>query len=62
MPCWGHFETVRRLALGAKASEPRYYVGVDLGQSRDPTAIAVRQVDPPPPVPEDDFGPKLNSR
>jgi len=53
MPSWGHFETVRQLGLGAKASEPRYYVGVDLGQSRDPTAIAVvRQVDPPGPVPE----------
>ena len=49
MSCWEHFETVRQLGLGAKASEPRYYVGVDLGQSRDPTAIAVvRQVDPPP--------------
>ena len=49
MPSRGHFETVRQLGLGAKASEPRYYVGVDLGQSRDPTAIAVvRQVDPPP--------------
>jgi len=35
------------------ASEPRYYVGVDLGQSRDPTAIAVvRRIDPPRPVPE----------
>ena len=44
------------------ASEPRYYVGVDLGQSRDPTAIAVvRRVESPGPVPEDDFGlkPKL---
>src|SRR5262249_11473252 len=41
----------------------RYCVGVDLGQSRDPTAIAVvRRVDPPGPVPEDDFGlkPKPN--
>jgi hypothetical protein len=41
---------------------PRYYVGVDLGQSRDPTAIAVvRRVDPPEPVPEDDFGLKPKS-
>jgi hypothetical protein len=41
-------------------SEPRYFVGVDLGQSRDPTAIAVvRRVDPPRPVPEDQK-PKLN--
>src|SRR6516165_7930491 len=48
MPSRGHFETVRQLGLGAKASEPRYYVGVDLGQSRDPTAIAVvRQVPEP---------------
>ena len=39
---------MRRLALGAKASEPRYYVGVDLGQSRDPTG----RVDLPRPVPE----------
>src|SRR5215469_5866423 len=41
------------------ASEPRYYVGVDLRLS---TAIAVaRRVEPPWPVPEDDFGlkPKL---
>jgi hypothetical protein len=53
MSCWGHFETMRRLGLGAKASAPRYYVGLDLGQSRDPTAIAVvRRVDPPPPVPQ----------
>ena len=37
------------------ASEPRYYIGVDLGQSRDPTAITVvRRVDPPRPVPEHD--------
>jgi hypothetical protein len=53
---WGFSELMRRQALGAAASEPRYYVGVDLGQSRDPTAIAVvRRVEPPRPVPEDDF-------
>src|SRR5436305_11792638 len=40
---------------GSTASEPRYYVGLDLGQSRDPTAIAVvRRIDPPRPVPEHD--------
>ena len=36
-------------------SEPRYFVGVDLGQSRDPTAITVvRRVEPTRPVPEAD--------
>ena len=62
MASWGIFEATRRMAMGAAANEPRYYVGVDLGQSRDPTAIAVvRRVEPPGPVPEDDFGlkPKL---
>ena len=62
-PGWGVVEFTRRVAMGAAASEPRYYVGVDLGQSRDPTAIAiVRRVDLPRPVPEDDFGlkPKPN--
>jgi hypothetical protein len=49
MTSWGLYELTRQQALGTKASEPRYYVGVDLGQSRDPTAIAVvRRVDPPP--------------
>ena len=45
------------------ASDPCYYAGVDLGQSRDPTAIAVvRRVEPPGSVLEDDFGlkPKPN--
>jgi len=40
----GAFELARRraAALGvASALGPRYFVGVDLGQSRDPTAIAV---------------------
>jgi len=40
----GMFELARRraAALGvASALGPRYFVGVDLGQSRDPTAIAV---------------------
>ena len=47
---------MRRQMMGAAASEPRYYVGVDLGQSRDPTAIAmVRRVEPPGPVPKEDF-------
>ena len=48
MPNYGLFELTRQQALGTKASEPRYDVGLDLGQSRDPTAIAVvRRVDPP---------------
>ena len=38
---WGVFEVTRWRATGSKAGEPRYYVGLDLGQSRDPTAIAV---------------------
>lgn len=54
MASWGLFEATRQQAMGPKASEPLYFVGVDLGQSRDPTAIAVvRRVDPPRPVPED---------
>jgi hypothetical protein len=32
---------MRSRAMGAAANEPRYFIGVDLGQSRDPTAIAV---------------------
>ena len=48
MASYGLFEVMRQQALGLAASEPRYYVGVDLGQSRDPTAIAVvRRVHPP---------------
>jgi len=50
---WAYFEAMRSRMSDPTASEPRYYVGVDLGQSRDPTAIAVvRRVDPPRPVPE----------
>ena len=46
----GMFELTRQLAMGSMANEPRDYVGVDLGQSRDPTAIAVvRRVEPPGP-------------
>jgi hypothetical protein len=44
MASWGHFEATRRraAALGVQSAiGPRYFVGVDLGQSRDPTAIAV---------------------
>ena len=44
IPSWGDFEAARRraAALGVQAAiGPRYFVGVDLGQSRDPTAIAV---------------------
>jgi hypothetical protein len=48
----GLFEWTRRQALGLTASEPRYYVGLDLGQSRDPTAIAVvGRLEPAPPSP-----------
>ena len=55
MAQYGYFEWMRWQAMGSKAPEPRYYVGVDLGQSRDPTAIAVvRRVDPPTPAPEDE--------
>jgi hypothetical protein len=55
MAQYGHFEWMRWQAMGSKAPEPRYYVGVDLGQSRDPTAIAVvRRIDPPRPAPEDE--------
>ena len=59
---WVFLEVMRLRNMGSTACEPRYYVGVDLGQSRDPTAIAVvRRVEPPGPIPEDDFGlkPKL---
>jgi hypothetical protein len=55
MAQYGYYEWMRWQAMGSKAPEPRYYVGVDLGQSRDPTAIAVvRRVDPPTPAPEDE--------
>jgi hypothetical protein len=51
------FELMRHWALGVRANEPRYFIGLDLGQSRDPTAIAVvRRVEPPRPVPENNFG------
>jgi hypothetical protein len=43
---WAYFEMMRQRMMGSTAREPRHYVGVDLGQSRDPTAIAVvRRVD-----------------
>ena len=42
MASYGHFEWVRSQAMGSKASEPRYFVGLDLGQSRDPTTIGLR--------------------
>jgi hypothetical protein len=54
---WGLLEFMRREASGSLASDPRYFVGVDLGQSRDPTAIAVvRRIEQPGSVSEDDFG------
>ena len=47
MASYGVWELTRRRAMGSRTNEPRYYVGVDLGQSRDPTAIAVvRRVEP----------------
>ena len=50
---WGFLEATRWRTMASMPSEPRYFVGVDLGQSRDPTAIpVVRRVDPPMPVPE----------
>ena len=60
MGSWESFQTLRRVMDGT-AGEPRYCVGVDLGQSRDPTAIAVvRRVEPPAPA-QDDFGLKPKS-
>jgi hypothetical protein len=54
IPSWGLLEAMRWRTMGTTETEPRYSVGVDLGQSRDPTAIAVvRRVDPPRPAPED---------
>jgi hypothetical protein len=54
-----YYRFLRQWATGSMASEPRYFVGLDLGQSRDPTAIAVvRRIEPPAPVPEDDRKPK----
>jgi hypothetical protein len=37
----GAFEYARQQGLGIATNEPRYFVGVDLGQSHDPTAIAI---------------------
>ena len=37
----GIFHYYRILATGGRFADPRYVIGVDLGQSRDPTAIAV---------------------
>jgi hypothetical protein len=51
---WGFLEAMRWQTMASTPSEPRYFVGVDLGHSRDPIAIAVvRRVDPPRPVPQD---------
>ena len=47
MASYGVWELTRRQAMGSRTNEPCYFVGVDLGQSRDPTAIAVvRRVEP----------------
>jgi hypothetical protein len=35
MESYGIWEATRRRAMGSRASEPRYFVGVDLGQSRE---------------------------
>jgi hypothetical protein len=49
MPNFGLYEVMRQKA---KANQPRYFIGVDLGQSRDPTAIAVvRRIDLATPAP-----------
>jgi len=37
----GLFTYYRSLATGTPFASPRYYIGLDLGQSRDPTAIAI---------------------
>ena len=54
----GYLEYLHREATGWMASEQHYFVGLDLGQSRDPTAIAVVCIEPPAPVPEDAGRPK----
>jgi hypothetical protein len=47
MASWGMWELMRQQATGASTS---FFIGLDLGQSRDPTAIAiVRKVDNPAP-------------
>jgi hypothetical protein len=57
MANFGFFEWSRQKAMGSAASKPRYFVGVDLGQSRDPTAIAVvRRMEPV--SSEDESGPE----
>lgn len=47
MACWGLYEFYRLQATGSATT---FFIGVDLGQARDPTAIAiVRKVDNPTP-------------
>ena len=42
MPCWGIWEHYRRLATCGGLTDPsRYIIGLDLGQSRDPSAVAI---------------------
>jgi hypothetical protein len=41
MPFAGLFEYYRSRATGMRSALPSYFVGLDLGQSRDPTAIAI---------------------
>ena len=53
MASHGFFELMRRRAMGSAANEPRYFIGLDLGQSRDPTAIAaVRRIEMPDTSPQ----------
>jgi len=52
---WEAIQTLRQV-LDGTVGQPRYCVGVDLGQSRDPTAIAVvRRVQPLGPDPGGGF-------
>src|SRR5438477_5582868 len=44
---WVFLEAMRLRSMGSMASEPRFYIGVDVGQSRDPTVITVVRRDDP---------------
>jgi hypothetical protein len=41
MPFAGLYEYYRMQATGSPIAPPSYYLGLDLGQSRDPTALAI---------------------
>jgi hypothetical protein len=50
MPCPSPSTRAAATAGAGRVSVPRYFVGLDLGQARDPTAVAVvRRVDEPAP-------------